>query len=1006
MVRPKADCGVLTRFGAQVWVSRLFHCSAYCLAVLLGLCLTTGVASAARPLDEYKHVNWTIDGGAPGRINTLAQTADGYLFVGGVDGLVRFDGVTFETVAAPVPWTGRMVVSALRAGEAGELWVGLARSKGLLVFRNGRLADAGMPNPSREVNDIAIDRAGGVWVARGGRTQATLARFADGRWEEFGPGQGLPEQQVWRLLVTRDGTLWVVLANAVVTLAPGAQRFEQTGITTTPRAGIAEDSEGRIWLADANGTRILRGVPSSGTSPGDLKAPVQNGGGARITFDADGGLWVATYTKGLFQVAAPLATEGSFSGYDAASGLTSDQTRALLLDREGNIWVGTELGLDMFRPASVTVEHAIAANSPTTYRIASSASGTVYVADATSLYAIAPRGEPKIVMALDSPAEALCAGRDDSVWVATADKLTSFGGAPGDTIPKPKDTTAYGCAEDIQGRIWMPALDQGLYVWSDGSWTHARETNKSPSLPADVALDPDGAPAVLFRSPHASNLDQVFTPIHREMFRIGGIEGLMGTRDALFVGGAEGLARLQGGKVSELRAVTYPWLASVNGMALSSSGDTWMIGDSGVVRLRAEDLANAFDSADPAIPFRVFDHRDGLNSFVQKGPGAQIAVGGDGRVWLTTRGSVSKIDPAHIVLNRAKPPVRIRTIQGISRETLDHDRLDLDAGTASVSIAYTALSFAAPSRVRFKYRMDGVDADWIDAGANRSAQYAGLGPGTYRFRVIAMNNDGLWNEVGDTATIHIPPTLWERGWIQGASAIIIAGLVWLGFAWRLRAVTTAVEQRLSERQAERIRIARELHDTLIQGFQGLLVRFQVASNAIPKTESAKALMEEALDRADEILIEGRDRVRDLRSNEDTSAPIIEEIRRFAYELEKGGSAPVEIKCTGVVRPLTIDARQELFAIAREALANASRHSGASAIECEISYWPARVVLSCRDNGTGIDPIVLGRGGKEGHWGLQGMKERAKHVGGRLSILSNPSGTEVRLTLKARIAYAR
>jgi signal transduction histidine kinase/ligand-binding sensor domain-containing protein len=974
-------------------------------AALLGLCLATGVATAARPLEAYKHVSWPIDGGAPGRNNALAQSADGYVWIGGVEGLVRFDGVQFEPIAPPPLWTGRMVVSALYAGAQGELWVGLARSKGLLVYRDGRLADAGMPNPSREVNDIAIDGAGVVWVARGGRTRDALARYADGAWQEIGVDWGLPAQQVWRLLVARDGALWVVLADTVVTLAPGGQRFAPTGIATTPRAGIAEDSQGRIWIADANGARIVHGGSGGAAPDAALKAPATNTGGARILFDGDGGLWAATYNAGLFHVAEPLAGSGA-SGFGAAAGLTSDQTRGLLRDREGNIWVGTELGLDMFRPASVAIEPAIAANSPSTYRIAAGTGGTVYVGDAAHLYAIAPGGSPGIVMALDSPAEALCAARDDAVWVALADRLVRTGGPVSTSVPKPPGTTAYGCVEDPQGRLWMPALDDGLYVWTQGAWTQIAGQDGAAARPADVTLDPGGTPAVLFRSAPADHDERSFLPVYREMFHIGGLEGLLGTKDALFVGGAEGLARIQGGKTAELRADSSPWLASINGIAQSPAGDTWMIGDSGVIRLRTGDLARAFDTQDPAIPHRIFDYRDGLNSFVQKGPGAQIAVGGDGRVWFATRGNIARIDPARLVRNEAAPPVRIRAIAGRAREGFAGDRVELEAGVSSVSIAYTALTFTAPSRVRFKYRLEGVDSDWVDGGARRSVQYAGLGPGTFRFRVIAMNDDGVWNEAGDSATIYIPPTLWEQRWLQVASAALLAGLVWLGFKWRVRAATSAVEQRLSERQAERIRIARELHDTLIQGFQGLLVRFQVVSNAIPKDEKARALMEQALDRADEILIEGRDRVRDLRSNEDTSAPIIEQLRRFAYELETGGSAPIEVKCSGVLRPLNLDAQREMFAIAREALANAARHAGASAIECEIAYSPPRVVLTCRDNGMGIDPMLLRKGGKEGHWGLQGMMERAKHLGASLAIQSGPTGTVIRLTVKARVAYGR
>lgn len=963
-------------------------------------------AHASRPLNEFKHISWSLEGGAPGRVNAITQSADGYLWIGGVEGLVRFDGVTFELIVPQIPAPARAVVSALLAAPDGDVWVGHARGMGVFVYRNGRLQDAGMPNPSREVNDLAIDRDGAVWVARGGRSRDTLARYANGQWLEIGADWGLPEQQVWDILFARDGDMWVALGNTVVMRRHGEQRFTATDIRTSPRAGLAQDAEGSVWLSDAYGTRIVS--DSSGAAHVAMKdhPPVDATGGARIVFDSDGGLWGTTYNSGLFRIADPEASYPGIEVFTTPDGLTSDQTRALFEDQEGNIWIGTELGLDMFRPANVIVEPGIGASSPTSYRIAVTSRGVVYVSDASRLYAIEPGGAPRVVLKIASPSEALCAGHDGSVWMPVADRIFHVRDGVVRSIDKPAGVTAFGCAEDAQRRLWIPGLDKGLFMWGEGKWTRASPAYDAGGVPANVVIDPEGRPTVLFRAAAPQDLAADIVPLHQGMLDIGGLEGVLPGARAIYVSGAAGMARLAGGRVDTVPAAGNPWIASVNGLAQTEAGDTWMIGDAGIVRVRTDAFEAAFDKPEEILQHQIFDFRDGLNSFVQKGPGAQAVVGGDGRIWFLTRRNVVYVDPARSVSNRLPPPVRIQSVGEHGREAFPSAGVSMPPGTTSLAIKYTALSLASPNRVRFKYQLDGVDEDWTDAGGGRAAYYTNLGPGDYRFRVIAMNNDGVWNTAGDTVLIRIPPTIFQEWWFRGLLLLLAAALIWLAVAWRVRSATIAVERRLSERQAERVRIARELHDTLLQGFQGLLVRFQVVSNAIADDAPAKAQMEAVLDRADEILAEGRERVRDLRSDEEASSPIVQQIQKFAYELEQSGSPPIEVTSAGAPESLNLDAHREIFAIAREALTNAANHARAMSITCDVRFTPQRVILTCTDDGVGIDPALLRAGGRENHWGLAGMRERARQLGGMLRVESSPAGTKVRLSVPARIVRVR
>lgn len=968
-------------------------------ALALALACAAPTAKGApgpAPLSAYRHVHWDMSEGAPSRINAIAQSADGFLWIGGVEGLVRFDGVVFEPVSPRDPGLRRIVVSALAAARDGTIWVGLARSGGVARWRDGRLTDAAMPNPSREVNDVAEDREGGVWIARGGRERDTLARYASGRWRELGPADGVPSGPLWQVLPTRDGAVWLVLRDRLAVRPAGSARFQTTAIQTRGRAALAQDEGGRLWLSDMSGIRRISG-PGAAV---DTYLRPSALGGVRTLIDRSGNLWGATWNAGLFRIPAP-GRSATLEEFRAADGLGSDQTRAVFQDREGSIWVGGELGLDMFRPANVTVENGIPANSPTSYRLAVDRDGIVYVGDSAAVYAIAPGRPPAVALRGGSPVEALCAAQAGGVWAVFADRLERVGGVRRERLAKATPGMAYSCAEDVEGRLWVAALDQGLQVAEKGRW---RVSPGAQALPANAALDPSGRVAVVYRG-RPQDRDEAVQPIFGERFDVGGIEGLFPGRDALFVGGAEGLVRLRGGETRRLSARAYPWLASVNGLVQTPAGDTWTIGDAGIVQMRTDALERAFVSQGP-LWRRVFDYRDGLNSFVQKAPGAQVVAGGDGRLWFLTRRNVVRIEPDRLITNAAPPPVVIRAVAAGGRRYEAPDRIVLPAGVSSLSVAYTALSLAEPSRVRFRYRLEGVDNDWVDGGGRRSALYLNLGPGRYRFQVTAANNDGVWNHAGDSVEVRIPPTLLQTWWVRALLGLTAVGLLSLAVRWRVRAATAAAEARLAERQGERVRIARELHDTLLQGVQGLLVRFQVAANAIPADQPAKAMMEEVLDRADEILIEGRDRVRDLRAEQDAGSPLVVELERLAYEIERDFGAPVEVTVSGVVEPLNVDAHSEIVAVAREALRNAAKHAHANTIACELTFSRYSLQLTCRDDGAGIPPAVLRAGGRDGHWGLRGMAERARQIGGVLRIRSRPDGVTVRLVVPMRLARQR
>ncbi len=976
-------------------------------ALALALAGTAAAAPTLEPLAEYKRVSWSIEGGAPSRVNTIGQSKDGYLWIGSVDGLFRFDGVAFEPIQRDGPKPGRLNVSQVLGARSGALWVGLGRSGGVAVYRDGRLIDARMPDPSREVTSLAEDREGGIWVARGGRKRATLARWHDGRWQAFGPEAGLPEQEIWQVFFDRDGVQWLVLTSTVLRRAPGETRFSPTGAKVARRASLAEDALGRLWLSDSTSTRLLRGEAPAASSLTRAYPRRDEVGASRILFDRKGDLWGATWTDGVVHIPAPGVAARSvdagalrIQSYKAVHGLTSDQTHAVFEDREGNIWFGTELGLDMMRPAAVTVEQAIPPNSARGYRMTSTADGKVWVADAHTLYAIAPGQAPKPVLKTDWSAGSLCAGAGDAVWVTLRDTVLRVRGGKVETFAKPAEASAYGCAEDENGRLWMAALDKGLYWREGGVWSR---WPGGVGIASNAALQADGRAAILFRNAPTLQGGAPFEPIHKARAPIGEIEGLLPGREALYLSGGQGFARLRGGVTASLDAERYPWLASVNGLVQTPAGDTWTIGDAGVVRMRSADLDRALDRPGAPLPRRVFDFRDGLNSFVQKSPGQQIAAGGDGRIWILTRRNVVVVDPARLSVNTLPPPVAVRSVSVGDQRFRDPAALRLPAGTTSLRIHYTALSFPAPDRVRFRYRLEGVDGDWIEAGDRREVIYDNLHPGTFHFRVKAANSDGVWNEQGATLTVEIPPTLVETWWFRAACVLAVALALWGVYALRLRRVAAQIKDRLEQRAAERERIARELHDTLLQSVQGLIMRFQSVAYQIPDDLPAKDVINQALDRADQMLVEGRDRVRDLRGAEVRRLDLV--LRELMAEQPFETGVKVELVAEGTPRPVQPLVQEEIVRIAGEALFNAARHAKANQVLVKVSYGVRQLQVTVRDDGVGIGANRMAWASREGHYGLIGMHERAGKMGAQLAIESAAGkGTTIALSVAGSIAY--
>jgi signal transduction histidine kinase len=779
---------------------------------------------------------------------------------------------------------------------------------------------------------------------------------------------------------------------------------------------MAESSTGTVWL-DVG----FELVPVAQNPP-----PVTAGGSSRggLVFDRDGTLWVLL--DGLRRIAhvdrptigTPVHIGDIADAYVDADGLTSRAAFTFLVD--SNVWVGTAQGLDRFSEPSLTAPLQSAENLKVVPRIV--VAGVAPADDAGALWVTNSldavvryqdgRMSPPIIR---QKVESLLRVADGSVWFGGQNALWREQQGHLDSVAPPgPDRYTQALALDKSGGLWASLVSSGVFRLKDGAWTPYGGIAALPrSWAITIVRDlrdrlwfsyPDGRVALL-------DANRVRTYGVPDGLQIGNVTAIHSGRIGHWFGGEFGLARLEGERFYSIQTVPDLPLDGITGVIETSDGDLWLNGRPGIVHIVAAELQRS--RADPA--YRV--HGETLGAFDGVvGSGATLrplptaVEAGDGKLWFATTGGMYGIDPARRVRNRVPPPVLIRalTVAGHVMEPIPG--LNLPAYTTVVRFDYLGLSLTAAEKVRYRYRLNGVDSDWHDLTAARQALYGNLRPGHYVFRVIAANNDGVWNESGASLAFAIPRAFVQTGWFIALCMAGGAGAVWALMRLRVRQVRRRLEGRMEERLNERTRIARELHDSLLQGFQGLMFRLQAVRQLLPPGDAAKFL-DSAMEVGDQAIGEGRDAVQSLRSSSFDDRDLATSLSALGAELEVGiepSSKPrYRVVVEGRSRELTAGVRDEAYRIAREAVCNAYRHAKADHVETEISFGDVDLTIRVRDDGLGVDRQILLRGQRFGHWGLPGMRERSERFGGHLHVWSEGNaGTEIELRIPAHIAYAQ
>ena len=965
------------------------------LSIWLACCSFAFALDPALDISQYAHTAWKVrDGFAKGIIYAIAQTPDGYLWLGTEFGLLRFDGIR------AVPWrppNGQLPsndIPTLLVTRDGTFWIGT--TKGLASWKDGKLTAYSELNGSR-IFALLEDRNGAVWAAT---REARI--FA----ENAGPIDTDAEGNFW-VSFDKDSRKW----------KSGRPQSFEVWDSVHLQPALAELEQ--FAFPTANDKQLTKSVAAQLES-GASTVLSQHLNPPQILRDRDGGLWVAIPDRGLVHI-----HQGKTDVFSEADGLSGDTVTGLLEDREGDVWAVTSNGIDRFREYAVpNFSTRQGLSSTKSVAIVGAKDGSVWIATYNGLNRWKD-GRISVVNRIGSTQDpgtpkgapySLFEDSERRIWLSTDQE---FGYLENNRFVPVRDVHGgriTSMTEGPSGHLWLAKEEEGLLHLFQG-----RVVEKFPW----TALGHNDDGRVVLADPSQHGIWLGFSAGGISYFADGAIrksysvaEGLgagrvnrlrFGPRGALWAATENGLSRIKDDRVTTLTSKNGLPCDKVHWSMDDADHFVWVYTACGLVRIARTEMDAWVADPSRSVPSTRFDVSDGVRP--QSNPSAVhgVSKASDGRIWYVAFDGVSVIDPQHFPFNKLPPPVQIEQVTA-DRKTYDAAQgLRLPALVRDLAIDYVALSFVAPEEVKFRYKLEGYDNEWQDAGNRRQAIYTNLPPRAYRFRVMASNNSGVWNEEGALLDFSIKPTFYQRKWFPALCVVVVLVLLWAAYQLRIRQLAYQFNMTLEARVSERTRIARDLHDTLLQSFQGLLLRFQLVSQLFTaQPVQAKQTLDSAIDQASEAIGEARDAVQGLRSSALDTGDLVEAITAMAEELTGDTSTPespiIGVEVEGARRDLKTTVRDEAYRIAGEALRNAFRHANAKRITVEIRFDPRQFQLSVSDDGKGIDEQAMGRQ-RHGHFGLHGMRERAELFGGKLEVWSKlGSGTQLDLSIPGAIAY--
>lgn len=1013
------------------------------LVLLILACSGAHALNPDRNLSQYGLQTWQTDNGLPqNSVRAILQTRDGYLWFATREGVARFDGIDFTVYnRRNTPQLLSNDIRSLLEDHDGNLWISTA--DGLTRRRDGQFTTFAVAQglPDNSIWSVFQDHHGDVWAI----TAGGLAQYSGDHFVPYTTQQGLSSNTISAVADGPNYTLWVATDSGLDQVEHGRieKPFAASPLGIETIRAIATDSAGALWVGTQNGVQqfsngTIRNYSVADGLP-DNEVDV-------LLADHSARAWIGT-PAGLAVFA-----NGKLTAYTTANGLPGNQIQTLYEDREGALWVGTSHGIARIRDRAISAfpsKQGLAENLILT--MDEDREGSLWVG--TESAGVAVLKDQKFMTLTendglsDNLVSSVLQAPDGTMWIGTdggglnryadghVSVFTEKQGLTSDTI--------LSLAADMNGNLWVGTPD-GLNHMRDGRFAADAATDLLPDeFVRSLLAARDGSLWVGTRhglaqitGNHATTYTQAdglandfvgaLTQDSDGSLWIGTLHGLshfvhdkfindtksnglssdvitalaMDSQHHLWIGtNGEGLNVLATDDPQH-RIHSFPANLGlpdvIDGILEDQNGALWISSNTGIFRVRITDLMHVAAGRSHSLTITSYGTADGMKIRECSGIGHPSSwKAKDGTLWFSTLKGVAWIDPSKLQRNLVAPLVAIEQVSVDEKDEALNGTLKLAPGHSRFAFHYAGLSYVAPQKVHYKYRLTGFDRSWIDAGTRRVAYYTNIPPGKYRFEVLASNNDGVWSTTPATFDFQLQPYFTQTYWFYLLCALLILLLVWLMYRWRVH----QVESRFRAVLAERTRIAREIHDTLAQGFVGISVQLELAAQMLSTSPHAvREQLNQTRKLVRDSLSEARSSIWNLRSNEPGNVDFASRFSNAIRARTAGRPIETNIQFTGTYRSLPVNVESELLKIALEAVANVLQHADATRLDIDVQYQSKQLRMQIEDNGVGLSSDVA-NATPEGHFGVIGMRERTQAIGGTFTMTSVPAeGTKITVVL--------